>query len=429
MIDELKQNINTETEILREISNYFGRMKYASPSERELMLTAINSLRASAKMINSSIPKMLEDITIVKKLPRKESVNKQLEKVEFKRLDSRIHVTLNIEDKEKFFKELSISEDLVKGLRKTSLQKEDKSEEIKSTRAYLKISNKLFLGQAVNLIGKGYFKSLALTLRKANIEILISSYVACMIFSTVLSFFLSLFLSGFLFFFKLQLTFPFITIYGGEMVSRIFQIFWIPIIIPPAVFFLMFMYPSFEKDSLSKKIDQELPFVVINMSAISTSGIEPSEIFKIIAVSKEYPYMRKEIRKVLNQINLYGYDLVAALNNVSRSAPSPRLADLLAGISVTITSGGDLSKFFEKRAETLLVTYRLDREKYTRSAETFMDIYISVVIAAPMILMVLMIMMQFSKIGPSFSVDLIVLMVSVINIFFLVILDIKQPIY
>jgi flagellar protein FlaJ len=213
------------------------------------------------------------------------------------------------------------------------------------------------------------------------------------------------------------------------MVSRIFQIFWIPIIIPPAVFFLMFMYPSFEKDSLSKKIDQELPFVVINMSAISTSGIEPSEIFKIIAVSKEYPYMRKEIRKVLNQINLYGYDLVAALNNVSRSAPSPRLADLLAGISVTITSGGDLSKFFEKRAETLLVTYRLDREKYTRSAETFMDIYISVVIAAPMILMVLMIMMQFSKIGPSFSVDLIVLMVSVINIFFLVILDIKQPIY
>jgi flagellar protein FlaJ len=192
---------------------------------------------------------------------------------------------------------------------------------------------------------------------------------------------------------------------------------------------IFYFYPSSEKDSLSKKLDQELPFAVIHMSAISSSGIEPVEIFKIIGTSREYPYIGKEIRKLLNQINLYGYDLVTALKNVSRNTSSTRLSELLSGICTTITSGGDLSQFFEKRAESLLVVYRLDREKYTRSSETFMDVYISVVIAAPMILMILMVMLQVSNVGSGLSSGVMVLIVGAINILFLVFLDFKQPSY
>ncbi len=169
------------------------------------------------------------------------------------------------------------------------------------------------------------------------------------------------------------------------------------------------------------------------MSAISGSGIEPSEIFKIIGLSKEYPFLRKEIRKILNQINLYGYDLVTSLNYVSKNTPSKKLSELLAGLSTTISSGGDLSDFFEKRAETLLVGYRVDREKFTKLAETFMDIYISVVIAAPMILMLLLVMIQVSNINLGFSSTqigiFIMLIIAVLNVFFIGFLHIKQPTY
>ena len=75
--------------------------------------------------------------------------------------------------------------------------------------------------------------------------------------------------------------------------------------------------------------------------------------------------------------------------------------------------------------------YKIEREKYNKSVETFMDIYISVVIAAPMIFMLLMMMMKMTGLGVTMSQGLITLIivlgVTMINIVFLMFLNIKQP--
>jgi len=110
---------------------------------------------------------------------------------------------------------------------------------------------------------------------------------------------------------------------------------------------------------------------------------------------------------------------------------SKKLAELFNGLATTINSGGDLTKFFEERSNSLLFDYNLEKEKNTKLAETFMDIYISVVIAAPMILMLLLMMMRISGLGVPFSTGAITLMmitgVSFINLIFLTFLHIKQP--
>jgi flagellar protein FlaJ len=186
-----------------------------------------------------------------------------------------------------------------------------------------------------------------------------------------------------------------------------------------------------ERKSLENKLDAELPFATIHMSSISSSLVEPSKIFSIIVATKEYPNLSKEFIKLLNDINIYGYDLVTALRNRSFNSPSKKLAELFSGLSTTITSGGHLPDFFEKRSQTLLFEYRLEREKQSKAAETFMDIYISVVIAAPMILMLLLMMMRISGLGLSLSTGMItiimVLGVTLINILFLTFLHLKTP--
>ena len=86
--------------------------------------------------------------------------------------------------------------------------------------------------------------------------------------------------------------------------------------------------------------------------------------------------------------------------------------------------------FFEKRSQSLLFEYRLEKEKNTKSSESFMDIYISVVIAAPMIFMLLLMMMKISGLGISLSTTMITILVaggvSLINVFFLIFLQLKQ---
>jgi len=437
MIEELKKNIETEIEILREISINFSRLDYANDLERKLLTGSINSLSKSIKLINNSIPDLLKDVSPMKKLrvvsrrPKKEAA---LEHVEFKGIRSDVKVVLRKKDKARFFKELSINELFIKKLKKKSKTgDEEKYAEFKAARGYVKLANRFFLDTSIRLIKEGKFKSLLGQIKKSNIDILFESYIAMILFSTLLSFFAGIFLMVFLVFFEVGFLFPFITFYDGSYLLRLAKVGWVVLVVPFGVFFLLYFYPSSEQRSLEKKINQELPFAVIHMSAISGSGIEPSEIFKIIALNREYPYLRKEIRKVLNQINLYGYDLVTALNNASMTAPSKKLAELFSGLSTTMTSGANLSEFFEKRAESLLISYRLEREKYTRLAETFMDIYISVVITAPMILLLLLIMLSITGAGTSFTpgqVSLLVVgVVALLNIVFLWFLQIKQPVY
>ena len=434
MIEDIKKNIDSEISMLREISIYTEKLDSAGATERQLLMNAISSLRESMRIVNDSIPALLNEISFDKdQASGGSSYTKKLERINFARSEGQFHITIPSKEKKLLLKELSIREMYIKRLRKRGHQIKEEYTEFKAARGYLKLSNKMFWNRALKAINKGHYKKLAKELQKANIDILSRSYVALIYTTVFFSIIVSLVITSLLFFFNIGLSWPIFTLYEGNYLNRLFQIFWIPLIIPLLVFTILYYYPVSEKKSLAKRINQELAFAVIHMSAISGSGIQPSEIFRIIGLSKEYPHLRKEIRKVLNQINLYGYDLVTALNNAAATTSSIKLAELFSGLSTTITSGGDLSEFFNKRSETLLADYRLERQKYSKTAETFMDIYISVVIAAPMILMLLLIMLTLGNFDIGLSTGqltlLIISVISAINIVFLIFVHLNQPSY
>jgi Flp pilus assembly protein TadB len=421
MIEDLRRNIENEITILSEISNYSKNLEMAkNPQEKKLIEGAINSLKSNIKSINNSVPGLLNKISLAKKLsPGRETKKPELTKVRLSVGKKEDFVTLSSKEKTRFERELLISKGLIKRLKqkKPERKEEKKIREFKKASGYLKVSNGLFRNVASRLMKKGYFKRLSLELRKANIDILSQTYVAAIFFTSLVAFVVGGAVTALLIYFGFSLL----------------KVVWLILAFPLVTFVMLYTYPSTERKALSRSIDKELPFAVIQMSSISGSGIEPTKIFGIIGLGEDYPYLRKEIRKILNQINLYGYDLVTALNNVSKTTPNIKLSELFSGLSTTISSGGDLSEFFEKRAESLLTNYRLEREKFTKIAETFMDIYISVVIATPMILMLLVVMISVSGIEVGFTTSqigfLIVFLVALVNIVFLGILHMKQPSY
>ena len=433
MIDILRKNVEKEIEILREISLFSKRMENAGPVEKTLFSEGLEALTMQMRESNNRILEILKDVepTIAKK---SESETAQLTAKKEKKDGRAIFPAIKQGiDREKFLKELEITSEALKKIKKEKTLKTAETAEFREARGYLKTANKFFLNSASKLIKKGYFGSLPQELRKSNLEILFETYVAMILFSVFLSFFASLFLLVFLLFFNITLGWPIVEAYAGSFMSRLLKLIWLPIAIPIGTLLVLYRYPSAEKNSISRRITEEIPFAVIHMSSISGSGIEPTEIFKIVALSKEYPFLRKEIRKVLNQINIYGYDFVTALNNVSKSTPNTALAELFSGLATNISSGGGLPEFFEKRAETLLNNYRLDREKSIKIAETSMDIYISVVIAAPMILMLMLVMISISGIQIGFTPYELTFMtiggVALINVVFLTYLQTKRTIY
>lgn len=292
--------------------------------------------------------------------------------------------------------------------------------ETKGSNPYIRISNYFFYNLSSRMFEQGYFKGVRANLISASIPVFSRSYISMTFFTACLATILGILFSFFLF----------VTSFDAFALLRNIGIAFA---FGAVVFFGLYNYPATEKKSLSNKIDEELPFICLHMSSIAGSGLEPSKIFEVVIADKENPTVRKEFNKIINQINIYGYDVLTALKNVAKETPSKKLSELLNGMSTTISEGGDLAEFLKKRSETLFFDYKLVREKYTKLAETFMNIYISIVIMAPMIFSLLILLIGVSGFGggmdPGVLTIILILGVSLINVVFLMVLHMKQPSY
>ncbi len=431
-LKNLRHNIKEAREVVREMVILISQRELKSGRERELLTKTIDALAGLLAIINNSIPALADNISPFAKIGKEEEV-KELVNVVYKKGGVEKNVTINQAERKRFFDQLNLSNFAMKRIRKDERRIAEILPDFKKPSFYAKISNRIFSRLSNNLIERGHCLDVGVSLRKANIPFILNTYISIVFFTTLLAAGLSVILFIFLMFFTVGLESPFISAASDFTFTRIFINFLICAFIPIACFFSVYYYPRLEAGSIGKKINQELPFVTMHMSAIAGSGIEPTQIFKIIAVGKEYPNTKNEIKKVINQVNVYGYDLVNALKNSAKSTSNSKLSELFNGLATAISTGGSLTDFLDQRTESLLFDYKLERERSTKTAETFMDIYISVVIAAPMILMILLILLSVGPLSIGLGINemtlIIISIVALINFIFLGILQLKQPGY
>lgn len=448
-IDDLKEITKNQKRALDELKKYYSEIQKRGYAQHELQVIRykISLIKKQFKINNFDALKTLEKAYFSRE--EKEEIRKreeEEEKLEHKRKKefAKEHPNWIIQEenilKSEGGKTYSLKELIAQGLeketfrrlrlgKKAELEAMKKKKKKKKTK-YAEISSRVFSKISKKLLSKESFQKMEKDLIKAGLDFVPTGYISLILFTTLIAAIIGGFIFLFFLFFNIEATIPFLTRATETIDVRFLKVFWILFLAPIGTFLIMYVYPTLEKKSAETKINLELPFATIHMSAISGSMINPVKIFEIIISTGEYPAIEKEFTKLLNETNVYGSDIVSALKNSARNTPSIRLSELLNGLATTINSGGDLPKFFEKRAETLLFEYRLNKEKQTKSAETFMDIYISVVIAAPMVLMLLLMMMKISGLGLAMSVGAItlsmILGVSVINIIFITFLHLKR---
>ncbi len=442
IFSDLRSYVTKHKKITKEMTSLLAELEeIRNLEEKKMIISQLVNLKNSLKKINTFIPKTLDKIKLIKPLHPKRSF-KEVNLPDLPPKTKSVAETKSIIEpitkkqfkikKPKLGKKLLFSElekETVKRIRKK--KKKAIKKKAKGPSKYVGISNKIFSKLAFSLKSSAIFKPLKRDLIKAKMQFIPESYISVILFTTLISILLGIFVFTFFLFFNVGPSLPIITGVEENIGDRFLKVFWILFAVPIGTFLLMYFYPSMEKKAAESKINQELPFATIHMAAVSGSMLDPSKIFSILISTKEYPHLAKEFTKLMNEINVYGYDLVSALRNSAFNSPSKKLSELFNGLATTINSGGDLPNFFEKRSQSLLFDHRLEKEKEAKASETFMDIYISVVIAAPMILMLLLMMMKISDLGVSLSTGMItlgmVLGVTVINIGFLTFLYLKQP--
>jgi len=426
MFDDLKKNLEQEKKIVADMHSIQISMQNDA-SNKDFYVSSLRALSEQLVLLNRAVPGLLKEWSPIVKFTEKDvkakgivrkvipmPVKKEVVKMSYisPATKEKRYVTINKADKKSFLEKLKISEGALVGIKK--MKEKDSGVMVSKPSSYARISNKMFRNTSDKLVPQ--FDSLKKDLKKANIRFLLSSYLSMAIMSMVIAFII-----GFLIF---------------ALMLAISLSNWIWVVLPFGLAGLalaaFYLYPASEASSVQKKISGELPFATIHMAAIAGSNIEPTKIFKIIAMSVEYPNIGKEIRKVITQIEVYGYDLVTSLKNVASRTSNKKLAELFAGLATNISTGGALKNYLEKKSENFLMDYKLERNKYADLAGTFMDVYISILIAAPLVLMMMFIVMNVAGLGMgglgiTTLLALSIIGIVIVNIIFLVVLNMKQP--
>jgi pilus assembly protein TadC len=403
MIDKLKNNVVQEKKILEDLNKVVEGLE-KNPNEK--LKASYRSLVNQLRILNNAVPSLLEGIG------KPEEKKEKVVTISYTSPENneKKMITINKGDKSGFVRELQISESGLSSLKRIKKKQEA---QVSKPSEFAKISSKIFSKYSERLGPK--FDDLSKDLKMANIRFLTSTYISIALFVSLGAFIASL------------------IIFTPLVIFGMINFLWLtaPFFILGLCLFGFYVYPAVEKGSVQKKILDELPFATIHMAAIAGSNIEPTKIFKIIASSAEYPTVGFEIRKVINQTDLYGYDLVTALKNCAKQTANQKLSEMFNGLATNISSGGNLKNYLEKKAENYLADYRLERERYNDLAGTFMDIYISILITAPLILMMMLVVMNVSGLNIGLSLDTLLILsiagIIIVNIIFIVVLEIKQP--
>lgn len=437
---KLRGLIARQKKIVAELISSRNYLSEGNNEERKIILQHISILNGHLRSTTEEIEEFLDKTNISKPLeeramgyqPKKEIHEEKNPEKKYNQYEIPENIKLVEKYTKKDMKPNILEKETFKRIGKQkSIKKTEKKQEFGEVNLFVKIATKYFHSWAKRKFKKENIKALEKDLTKANIQFTGPEYISIIALSAILSIFIAAVLVLFFLNFNIGPDFPIITKSTEAFSTRIIKVFWLFLIVPIATTILMYFYPTMEKSSAEHKMNQEIPFATMHMSAIAGSMINPVKIFEIIITTKEYPNLSKQFIKLINETSIYGYDIVNALRISSENCPSKKLAELYNGLATTITSGGDLANFFEKRSESFLFEYNLEREKRTKGAETFMDMYISIVIAAPMILMILLMMVKISGLGGiSLSTGTITLImivaVTVINIIFLGVLEAKK---
>ncbi|MEM1513939.1 MAG: type II secretion system F family protein [Candidatus Thermoplasmatota archaeon] len=170
-----------------------------------------------------------------------------------------------------------------------------------------------------------------------------------------------------------------------------------PILLAALAYFITLIIPENRANKRKKDIDAKLPYALNFIAAMATAGITPAEIFKNLAEQPIYGEIHKEAAWIYRDISMFNIDIITALRNATNRTPSIKFQEFLQGAITTITSGGNLKKYFLAKAEEYMRENRRIQKEFLNTLGILAESYVTVVVAAPLFLIIIFsVMISFS---------------------------------
>lgn len=196
---------------------------------------------------------------------------------------------------------------------------------------------------------------------------------------------------------------------------------------------LFYVYPAYRADSLKRNLDDELPFTTGYMAILAGAGVPPDMIFRSLAEIDTPLAVSGEAKMIVRDVELFGYDILSALEAASERTPSTKFKELIEGFIAAIHSGGGLTRYLRDRSRQYMRLKRIALRRFSDTLSILAEFYVALLIAGPLILVVMLAVMAMlgggtELLDPRLLLYLLTYLgIPIGSIVFLIMLDIISP--
>ncbi len=165
-----------------------------------------------------------------------------------------------------------------------------------------------------------------------------------------------------------------------------------------------------------RKIDKKISGAMSFVSAMASADVPVDVIFKELSKQTIYGEVAREAEWITRDTELLGLDILTALRKAAQRSPSSKFSDFLQGVVTTSTSGGQLKPYFLVKAEQFEKEDRLEMRKKMETLGMLAESFVTVVVAFPLFLVVIMAIMALITKDPTGSGFVVTLLYVVVGL-------------
>ena len=187
--------------------------------------------------------------------------------------------------------------------------------------------------------------------------------------------------------------------------------------VPPVLTYVVLIsQPASKAKRRGRDIDKRIAPAMSFISAMASADVNVDVIFKELSRQEIYGEIRDEAEWITRDTELLGIDILSAINNAAQRTPSSRFQEFLQGVVTTSTSGGQLKPYFLQKAEQFEKEGKLEMRSQLETLGLMAESFVTVVVAFPLFLVVIMAIMAIVPGGGGSSDMTITLLYAVVGL-------------
>jgi len=268
------------------------------------------------------------------------------------------------------------------------------------------------------------FKDVDTNLQKSGLKVSFKGYVSLAILTTLLASVTACVIVPLasLLVFRLSPMLTFLYTTGAALFAGAFSIIG------------FYLYPVIKADSVKRSLEDGLPFTAGYLSILAGADVPPAQMFRSLAKIDASLEICQEAKNVVRDVELFGVDIISALDSASKRTPSEKFKELLEGFIATMHSGGELGKYLSERSTQYMRLKRIALRRLGDTLGVLAEFYVVLLVAGPLIMVVMLAVMAMlggampGLMNPQLLLYLLTYLgIPVGSVIFLIMLDMVSP--